>query len=141
MNNFLNSMMGSNNFSSIFSKWIYDKNQISGVTLDIWKPLVLKISQEEKYNTQIFTDYRVLSTDYNLETISNNLYKKASLWWTILLANQEDDPFDFLQNVRDNEEGKYINSEIKVFTSTGLTKLLNISYNLDNINNILKERQ
>jgi hypothetical protein len=133
-------MLGSSNFSSIFSKWIYDKGQISGVTLDIWKPLVLKISQEEKYNTQIFTAYRVLSTDYNLETISNNLYKKASLWWTILLANQEDDPFDFLQNVRDNDEGKYINSEIKVFTANGLTKLLNISYNLDNINNIIKER-
>lgn len=123
MSNMLSAFNLSKNFSGNFDKIYYDSSQVSSLTLDIWTPVVIKISQEEKHMAKIFSTYKVKPTDFVIEIISNNLYGKASLWWTILLANNEDDPFDFLKNVLD-EDDKYPNGVIKVFTNSAIIKLL-----------------
>jgi hypothetical protein len=136
----MNSFNKSNNFSGVFSRWIYEKKQSSSISLDIWKDFNIKIPQESKYSSIIFSEYKVIATDFSVEIIANKLYSQASLWWTILVANNEDDPFDFLQNVRE-ENSKYKNSNIKVFSATGISKLMS-DLNVDvNINTILQENK
>ena len=123
MANIFKSLSSNKSFSSNFEKIFYDKNQVSSISLDIWSPLYLKISQEEKFSFKVYTTYQVTNRDFNIESIANNIYGKASLWWTILLANDEDDPFDFIETVKDDNIN-YPNSFIKVFTSEGIGKLL-----------------
>lgn len=131
MNNTFSSFNLNKNFSGNFKKFYYDNNQVPSLSLDIWNPILVKITQEEKYIAKIYTTYQIKSSDFTLEIISDKLYGKASLWWTILLANDEDDPFDFIKNVL-NEDTKYPNSFIKVFTNDGILKLLdNLPKQLD----------
>jgi hypothetical protein len=139
MNNMMGSFNSSKNFSGNFKKIYYDNNQVSNLSLDIWSPIIVKISQEEKYSSKIYTTYQVKKSDFTIEIISDKLYGKASLWWTILLANDEDDPFDFLNNVMD-EDSKYSNSIIKVFTNDGIVKILDNLPKQFDLNDAIRNR-
>jgi hypothetical protein len=135
----MGSFNSSKNFSGHFKKIYYDNNQVSNLSLDIWSPIIVKISQEEKYSSKIYTTYQVKKSDFTIEIISDKLYGKASLWWTILLANDEDDPFDFLNNVMD-EDSKYSNSIIKVFTNDGIVKILDNLPKQFDLNDAIRNR-
>lgn len=105
-------------FSVNFDIIDYDKSIVSSPSLNIWKEIVLKLVQEEKYNSYIFI-YHQLSVKDTLESISLTYYNTTKLWWLILVANDIIDPFDFLQNILDSAEGS-----VKIIKPEYISKIL-----------------
>lgn len=74
----------------------YSSDVNSFPTLDIWKDITINLRQEEKFNSSLYFYHEVKRND-SLESISNFYYQTINLWWLILLVNECEDPFDFLQ--------------------------------------------
>lgn len=84
-------------FSVNFKVESYSKEIIPSPILNIWTDLKISIKQEEKIKDFLYYYHKIGRQD-SLETLANTYYKTQSLWWLILLANEADDPFDFLEN-------------------------------------------
>jgi hypothetical protein len=70
--------------------------------LDIWNSFRV-IVIPELYKSDSYVVYRPVKTD-TLDGIAKKFYDDPKLWWIIPLVNDAEDPFDFLDDVRDNNE-------------------------------------
>lgn len=87
--------------SKLFPEIIYDADQISELTLDIWNTYRLNILPKISNHTA-FIKYEVKASD-TLEGLARNFYANDRLWWLILFANNAEDPFSFLDDIRSGQ--------------------------------------
>lgn len=73
--------------------------------LDVWNSFRVKVIPEI-YNADAYFQYTPTKAD-SLYGLANKFYNDVNLWWVIPLVNDVEDPFDFLDTVRD--EGTTIN--------------------------------
>ncbi len=117
-------------FSKLFSKVIYDEEQISEITLDIWNSYRLKYFPRT-LDYMAFDKYQVKQED-TIERIANKFYNNNRLWWLVLLVNNAEDPFTFLEEVRNDNE-TYKDSKILILKAKYLSDIL---ANIKKIKNI-----
>jgi hypothetical protein len=134
MLNFLRSQNSNNNsFAVNFDVIEYDKKLTTSPSLDIWQEIIASLKTEEKYTTYLYLFHRVTQSD-TLESISEFYYKTPNLWWLVLVANDIQDPFDFLRNQLNEDEDaaikiikpKYLSKILTNNTSTDMSKYLGI---------------
>lgn len=106
-------------FANMFGAIIYDADQNNSPSLDIWSSFVTT-SYPIGTENELYSTYRLEEGD-TLESIAEKVYGDIFLWWLIPLANDIEDPFDFLENVRQGDG--FINSEIKVFNPELYTQI------------------
>jgi hypothetical protein len=124
MNTFLNINTGDGSkLNSFFSSFVYDKTISPNQSYDIWKQIEVNIPKQELYNISVFNEY-IVQAHESLENISYKSYRTINFWWLIPFANDELNPFDFIRNVLDNEDGKYPDCKIKVYTLEYLSKFV-----------------
>jgi hypothetical protein len=108
------------------------KTEVSQPILNIWTDLQVKIKQEEKVNSYLFLYHTVKVSD-TLESISEQYYDTVRYWWLLLVVNDADEPFDFLQNKMAEEEPlkiikqQYLSNIIVNNNSIDLSKYLGIT--------------
>jgi hypothetical protein len=104
-------------FSNNFKIDSYDRETNSTPILDIWKDIVYVLKQEEKVGVFNFLYHEVKVTD-SLESLAENYYNDQRLWWLILLANDSEDPFDFINVTLQN------GNSIKIYRPELVAKLI-----------------
>jgi hypothetical protein len=82
---------------NLFSEIVYDKSQVSGLSLDIWNAFDIKIFPKNSL-TNPYILYRPALGD-SLPTLASVFYGSDRLWWITLLVNEIEDPFTFLDDV------------------------------------------
>jgi len=107
-------------FSNLFAPIIYDPQDTNTPSLDIWTAY-FTYATPIGFNESLYTTYRLASED-TIEGIAQKVYGDVNLWWLIPLANDIEDPFDFLENVSQNDG--FENSEIKVFSNQFLPQII-----------------
>lgn len=90
-------------FAKLFPEIIYDESQISAPSLDIWNSYRLKVIPMQT-NFDAYIKHRVVKQD-TLESLARQYYSNAYLWWFVPLVNNAEDPFSFLDDVRNGENG------------------------------------
>jgi hypothetical protein len=70
--------------------------------LDIWNSFRVVVIPE-LYKADSYFVYRPLKAD-TLHGLAKKFYDDPNLWWIIPLVNDAEDPFDFLDDMRDNNE-------------------------------------
>lgn len=113
-------------FSINFKLISYDPSLHNQPTLDIWKDLIVGLQQEEKQNGFLYI-YHGLKTTDSLESISQDYYGSINLWWLILLVNDANDPFNFIQEKLYNDD-----LSIKVLKQEYINKI----YSTNNTNDL-----
>lgn len=107
--------------SVLFPEIIYDYDQISELSLDIWNSYKL-IALPRKQNYQAYDKYEV-NTGMTLENISRDYYGDGRLWWLVLLSNDAEDPFTFIQDVL-NGAGGFKDSQISLLKKKHVGEIL-----------------
>ena len=117
-------------FAVNFDIIAYDKSIVSVPILDIWTDLSVQINQQDKYSTYLYLYHKLISSD-TPEGISQQYYNTTNLWWLILLINQIQDPFDWIQTTIDNGQSnifilkqQYIPQILSANTSKNLSMFL-----------------
>jgi hypothetical protein len=116
----LNKAYRRNSFENLFPEIIYDPDQVAEVSLDIWSAFE-SYSLPIGFDESLYQDYRLSSGD-TLESIAYKVYGNVRLWWLIPLANDVEDPFDFLENVLQADD--YVNNTIKVYDPNYLPDII-----------------
>ena len=106
--------------TNLFPEITYDKSELSFPILDIWNNIRLFTFPKDKERS-IFSYYRVQSND-TLYSISNNFYKTIDYWWLTPLVNDVEDPFTFLDDVRNDSFGDN-NRVIKILKNKYISKI------------------
>ena len=124
-------------FAKLFPAIVYDPNTSNNPSLDIWSTFFAH-SDPIGNDEELYQKYRLSSGD-TLESIALKLYSDVYLWWTIPLANNVEDPFDFLENVHQGDG--FENGEIKVFKPSLLSQITSEIQRNVRRNNVNFERQ
>lgn len=98
-------------FAKLFPAIIYDSSETNTPSLDIWSSFAA-ISFPVGNEEALYQKYTLAAGD-TLEAIAFKLYGDILLWWLIPLANEVEDPFDFLENVKQGDG--FENGVIRVF--------------------------
>lgn len=107
-------------FAKLFPAIIYDPDQTNNPSLDIWSSFVA-LSDPVGFDSELYLSYQLESGD-TLESIADKVYGDVFLWWLVLLANDVEDPFDFLDNINQRvDEDK----KIKVFNPSYTNDIFN----------------
>ena len=109
----------STSFSNLFPEILYD-DESRGLSLDIWNNYKITINPISDAVDTYFM-YQVKRGD-SITLLSNTYYGTTRLWWIILIANDAQDPFDFLENVLDGSEGS--NGMIKIYKKQVVDQLM-----------------
>jgi hypothetical protein len=90
-------------FMNLFPDFVYDKEQVSSKSLDIWNAYRLKYTGPDNKDSMAFYYRRVRDGD-TLISLAREYYSNDALWWLILESNNAEDPFTFLDDVREQDE-------------------------------------
>ena len=112
--------VSSSSISNLFPEIIYDNTQSGTRSLDIWNSYRIVVLPPQ-YENEAVALYTVKKPD-TLPSIAYEFYKDPQLWWMIPLINDVEDPFDFLDNVRDGSLGE--NGKIKLLKSEHIDSFL-----------------
>lgn len=100
-------------FSTLFPEIIYDKDQISEKSLDIWNSYRLSVFPK-KFNYQAFDKFPIKSSD-TVESIASRYYGDPKMWWLVLLSNDAEDPFTFINDsIKNSNENKGVINLLKI---------------------------
>jgi hypothetical protein len=91
-------------FINLFPEIIYDKDQIGQISLDIWNNYKVIFNPKDTTD-EPFLYHSVVSTD-TIENLASKYYNDSRLWWVILVVNDVEDPFDFIQDVLNKKHRK-----------------------------------
>jgi hypothetical protein len=109
-------------FGNLFPEITYDTDKGGQSSLDIWNAYRIQVDASSE---EVAYFYHPVAPHDTLDSISHTYYATSKLWWIIALANDIQDPFDFLDDVRDGTEG--VNGKIKVYKKIAIDSIL---YNL-----------
>jgi hypothetical protein len=115
------SRTGNSAFTNLFQVIEYDKDSIAQRSLDIWKEISIKLSQEEKSGAFIYVYHKLTAQD-TFESISQKYYQNNSYWFLIPLVNENIDIFDFPNSILSENE-----ASIKIIKPEYLNKIFNSS--------------
>lgn len=82
---------------NLFPEIVYDPDQVSQLSLDIWNAFDIKVFPKDAL-TNPYILYRPSQFD-TLPNLAATFYKSDRLWWITLLVNKVEDPFTFLDDV------------------------------------------
>jgi hypothetical protein len=83
--------------STLFPEIIYDNEQLPEISLDIWNSYKLFVFPR-KQNFQAYDKFEV-QIGMSPEKISREYYGDSRLWWLVLMSNDAEDPFTFIEDV------------------------------------------
>lgn len=82
---------------NLFPEIVYDIDQVSNLSLDIWNSFDIKIFPKNTL-TNPYLLYRPTQAD-TLPSLASVFYGSDRLWWITLIVNGVEDPFTFLDDV------------------------------------------
>lgn len=95
--------VSSTSFMNLFPSFVYDKNQVPDISLDIWNAFRIKIFGNIP-SDKAFIFYQ-LKGEESYPEMSTFFYDTPTLWWLIPLANDAEDPFTFLDDAKLDNDG------------------------------------
>lgn len=102
---------------NLFPNIVYDKDQVSQLSLDIWNAFDIKIFPKDTLSNP-YVLYRPTESD-NYPNLAQTWYGSDRLWWITPLINEVEDPFAFLYDVvANNLNGGVIRILKKKYIST-----------------------
>lgn len=122
-------------FSNLFPEIIYDKEQIPNESLDIWNSYRIHIFPKSS-NHRAYEKIKVRVGD-TPEKISQRYYGNGRFWWIVLLSNEAEDPFTFIEEVLMGEE-PYEDGRIKVLKSKYISEIM---LNMRKIKNVMRREK
>jgi hypothetical protein len=123
-------------FINLFPEIVYDKDQSSQKSLDIWSAFDVKVIPAVTARSNPFLLYTVQHTD-TLESIARTYYGADRLWWLTLIINDVEDPFTFLDDVINNRRN---GGKIKILKQVYVDGILMDVKKLKAYNDELNER-
>lgn len=132
-------VINDSSFTNLFPEVTYDRDEVSFPILDIWNNIRLFTFPKDSERT-MFVYYKVQSND-TLYSISRGFYNTIEYWWLIPLINDSEDPFTFLDDIRNEISEDNPNRIIRILKQKYLSNIVRSMIVIKNINEELNKKE
>ena len=94
--------LGNSSFVNLFPYFVYDNEQVAERSLDIWNSYRIRVLNSKNNDTAF--NFHQLSDSDTYPSLAQTYYEDQRLWWLVPLANDAEDPFTFLADIRQQEQ-------------------------------------